>query len=116
MERLTTAVTVAFVGVAAVVLTAVPAGAQGTGVSILRPAQGLRPQVEWLQARASTGTISGTVIDEAGSALRGAMVSALGVTLASTVTDDRGSSPSTSFLPVSTCFAPTCLVSRPPPA
>jgi hypothetical protein len=90
MERLTTAVTVAFVGIAAVVLTAVPAGAQGTGMSILRPADGLRPQVEWLQARASTGTISGTVIDEAGSALRGAMVSALGVTLASTVTDDKG--------------------------
>ena len=90
MERLTTAVSVAFVGVAAVVLTALPAGAQGTGVSILRPADGRRPQVEQLQARASTGTISGTVIDEAGSALRGAMVSALGVTLASTVTDERG--------------------------
>jgi hypothetical protein len=90
MERLTTAVTVAFVGVVAVVLIAVPAGAQGTGVSILRPAQGLGPQVERLQARASTGAISGTVIDEAGSALRGAMVSALGVTLASTVTDDKG--------------------------
>ncbi|HEU4892960.1 MAG TPA: TonB-dependent receptor [Vicinamibacterales bacterium] len=90
MERLTTAVSVAFVGVAAVVLTAVPAGAQGTGVSILRPADGLRPQVERLQARATTGTIIGTVIDEAGSGLRGAMVSALGVTLASTVTDEKG--------------------------
>jgi len=90
MERLTTAVSVAFVGVAAVVLTAVPAGAQGTGASILRPADGLRPQVERVQARATTGTISGTVIDEAGSGLRGAMVSALGVTLASTVTDERG--------------------------
>ena len=90
MERLTTAVSVAFVGVAAVVLTAVPAGAQGTGVSVLRPADDLRPQVERLQARATTGTISGTVIDEAGSGLRGAMVSALGVTLASTVTDEKG--------------------------
>jgi hypothetical protein len=90
MERLTTAVSVAFVGVAAVVLTAVPVGAQSTGVSILRPADGLRPQVERLQARATTGTIIGTVIDEAGSGLRGAMVSALGVTLASTVTDEKG--------------------------
>jgi TonB dependent receptor-like, beta-barrel/Carboxypeptidase regulatory-like domain len=89
MERLTTAVSVAFVGVAAVVLTAVPAGAQGTGGSILRPADG-RPQAERLLARATTGAISGTVIDEAGRALRGAMVSALGVTLASTVTDDKG--------------------------
>ena len=35
MERLTTTVSVAFVGVAAVVLTSIPAGAQGTGVSAL---------------------------------------------------------------------------------
>jgi hypothetical protein len=90
MERLTTAVSVAFVGVAAVVLTAVPAGAQGTGASILRPADPRQVRAERLQARVATGTISGSVMDEAGGALRGAMVSALGVTLASTVTDERG--------------------------
>ena len=90
MERLTTAVTVAFVGVAAVVLTAVPVGAQGSGSPVLRRAGTLPPRAERLEARAMTGTISGTVIDETGGALRGAMVSALGVTLASTVTDDKG--------------------------
>jgi hypothetical protein len=90
MERLTSKVSVAFVGVAAVVLTAIPAGAQGTGVSALHSRDLLQVRAERLQARAVTGAISGTVIDEAGSALRGAMVSALGVTLASTVTDDQG--------------------------
>lgn len=90
MERLTTTVSVAFVGVAAVVLTSIPAGAQGTGVSALASRDRLQVRAERLQARAVPGTISGTVIDETGSALRGAMVSALGVTLASTVTDDQG--------------------------
>lgn len=90
MERLTSTVSVAFVGVAAVVLTAIPAGAQGTGVSAVPSRDLLQVRAERLQARAVTGAISGTVIDEAGSALRGAMVSALGVTLASTVTDDQG--------------------------
>ena len=89
MERLTTAVSAAFVGVAAVVFAAVPAGAQGTGVSALRP--GARQvRAERLQASTVAGTISGSVMDEAGGALRGAMVSAVGVTLASTVTDERG--------------------------
>ena len=90
MERLTTTVSVAFVGVAAIVLTAIPVGAQGTGASALPSRDRLPARAERLQARAVIGTISGTVIDEAGSALRGAMVSALGVTLASTVTDERG--------------------------
>ena len=82
MERLTRDASVAFVGVAAVVLMALPAGAQSRGASLQTPAR--------LQARALSGTITGTVMDESGSALPGAMVSVLGVTLASTVTDERG--------------------------
>jgi len=83
MERLTRDASVAFVGVAAVVLMALPADAQSRGASSLQtPAR--------LQARALSGTITGTVMDESGSALPGAMVSVLGVTLASTVTDERG--------------------------
>ena len=83
MERLTRDASVAFVGVAAVVLMALPAEAQSRGASSLQtPAR--------LQARALSGTITGTVMDESGSALPGAMVSVLGVTLASTVTDERG--------------------------
>ena len=83
MERLTRDASVAFVGVAAVVLMALPAGAQSRGASALQTA----PK---LQARALSGTITGTVMDESGAALPGAMVSVLGVTLASTVTDERG--------------------------
>src|SRR4051812_21948524 len=83
MERLTREVSAAFVGVAAVVLLALPAGAQTPGASSLGSAVKL-------QARAMSGTISGTVIDEAGAVLHGAMVSVLGITLASTVTDERG--------------------------
>ena len=82
MERLTRDASVAFVGVAAVVLMALPAEAQSRGASLQTPAR--------LQARALSGTIIGTVMDESGSALPGAMVSVLGVTLASTVTDERG--------------------------
>jgi len=83
MERLTRDASVAFVGVAAVVLMALPADAQSRGASSLQtPAR--------LQARALSGTITGTVMDESGSVLPGAMVSVLGVTLASTVTDERG--------------------------
>ena len=89
MERLTTVVSAAFVGVAAVVSTAVPAGAQGTALSGLLP-HSRQIRAEQLQARALAGTITGSVMDEAGGALRGAMVSALGVTLASTVTDENG--------------------------
>ena len=83
MERLTRDASVAFVGVAAVVLMALPAAAQSRGASSLQ-APGR------LQARAVSGTITGTVMDESGTALPGAMVSVLGVTLASTVTDERG--------------------------
>jgi len=83
MERLTRDASVAFVGVAAVLLMALPADAQSRGASSLQtPAR--------LQARAVSGTITGTVMDESGSTLPGAMVSVLGVTLASTVTDERG--------------------------
>jgi hypothetical protein len=82
MERLTRNASVAFVGVAVVVLTALPAGAQSRGASAL--------QAPKLQARALSGSITGTVMDESGAALPGAMVSVLGVTLASTVTDERG--------------------------
>jgi hypothetical protein len=83
MERLTRDASVAFVGVAAVVLMALPAGAQSRGASTLQA----QPK---LQARALSGSITGTVMDESGAALPGAMVSVLGVTLASTVTDERG--------------------------
>ena len=82
MERLTRNASVAFVGVVVVVLTALPAGAQSRGASAL--------QAPELQARALSGSITGTVMDESGAALPGAMVSVLGVTLASTVTDERG--------------------------
>ena len=80
MERLTRVVTAAFVGVAGCLLAAAPAGAQGGHVSV----------VSSPQARVIQGTISGTVTDDGGGAVPGAIVSALGLTLASTVTDERG--------------------------
>lgn len=80
MERLTRAVSAAFVGVAGIVLAASPVAAQEARV----PAQ---PR---MHARVASGTITGTVLDDKGSALPGAMVSALGATLATTVTDGRG--------------------------
>jgi hypothetical protein len=79
MERLTRLASTAFVGVAGLVLVALPVEAQEPRVS-----------ASGLQARISSGTISGTVIDDRGGVLEGAMVSALGVTLVSTVTDERG--------------------------
>jgi hypothetical protein len=79
MERLNRDVSVAFVGVAAVLLFGLPAEAQ----------RAFRAP-ERLQARATSGSISGVVLDDAGSVLAGAMVSALGATLASTVSDQRG--------------------------
>jgi hypothetical protein len=82
MERLIRRISAAFVGVGALVLFAYPAGAQGTRSSALR--------ADRLQARVVSGSISGSVIDESGASLRGAMVSAVGVTLASTVTDEHG--------------------------
>jgi len=83
MGRLTRDASVAFVGVAAIVLMALPVDAQSRRPSSLHTP----PQ---LQARALSGTVTGTVIDESGAGLPGAMVSALGITLASTVTDERG--------------------------
>jgi Carboxypeptidase regulatory-like domain/TonB dependent receptor-like, beta-barrel len=80
MERLTRVVLAAFVGTGGVLLAALPLEAQSTRISAFTG----------MQARATSGTISGTVMDERGGALTGAMVSALGVTMASTVTDDRG--------------------------
>jgi hypothetical protein len=80
MARLTRAVSVAVIGAAGVLLAARPGAAQATRVSTATT----------VQARASAGSISGTVIDEQGRALTGAMVSAIGITLASTVTDSLG--------------------------
>ncbi|MGH9373673.1 MAG: TonB-dependent receptor domain-containing protein [Vicinamibacterales bacterium] len=80
MERLTRVVSAAFVGVAGAILAGAPLAAQRPRVST----------VSSMHARVMSGSISGTVIDEQGDALAGAMVSALGVTLASTVTDQRG--------------------------
>ncbi|HSK09305.1 MAG TPA: TonB-dependent receptor [Vicinamibacterales bacterium] len=53
-------------------------------------AQGPAPVAHGVQARAASGSITGSVSDEGGSALPGAMVSALGATLASAVTDEAG--------------------------
>ena len=80
MERLTRVVSAAFVGVAGYLLAAAPLAAQAARV----------PTVTGMQARMSTGSISGTVLDDRGGALAGAVVSAVGVTLASTVTDAQG--------------------------
>jgi TonB dependent receptor/Carboxypeptidase regulatory-like domain len=80
MARLTRVVSVAVIGAAGVLLAVEPLAAQGTRVSTLTG----------MQARVSPGSISGTVIDERGGAVTGAMVSAIGATLASTVTDDQG--------------------------
>ena len=79
MERLTRVVSAAFVGIAGLLVAVAPLHGQGTRVASTG-----------LQARVLSGSISGVVTDDRGGALGGAMVSALGVTLASTVTDDRG--------------------------
>lgn len=80
MERLTRAVPAAFAGVASLWLAVSPLGAQTS-----RP-----PALTSVQARVTSGSITGTVVDDRGVALTGAMVSALGITLASTVTDRQG--------------------------
>lgn len=80
MRRFTRTVTAAFVGVAGFLLVAEPSGAQGAGA----------PAGDGLQARLTSGSITGSVYDEGGAALPGAMVSALGATLASAVTDEQG--------------------------
>lgn len=81
MQRLTRVVAAAFVGTAGMLIAAAPLGAQGSRVPAEQPT---------MQARAATGSISGVVLDQQGGGLAGAMVSALGATLASTVTDERG--------------------------
>lgn len=80
MERLARVISAAFVGAAGCLLAVMPVQAQGPRVG----------QVTGVQARLMSGSITGTVKDDQGIALAGAMVSALGATLASTVTDDRG--------------------------
>ena len=80
MERLTRIVSAAFVGVAGWLLTEAPLAAQGTRV----------PTVTGTEARVTVGSVSGTVLDDRGGVLPGAMVSAIGATLASTVTDAQG--------------------------
>ncbi len=82
MERLTRVASVALAGVAGFVLAPSLLGAQTQALRV--------PPAAGLQARVTSASISGTVMDDRGGALAGAMVSALGVTLASTVTDDRG--------------------------
>ena len=86
MERLTRVVSAAFVGVAGCLLTAVPLEAQSARVPALRPIDA----AAGMQARVVSGGITGTVIDDRGGALPGALVSAMGVTLVSTVTDEVG--------------------------
>jgi hypothetical protein len=80
MERLTRVLSAAAVGVAGCLLGAAPLAAQDTRV----------PAITGMQARLTNGSVSGLVIDDRGGALGGAMVSAIGATLASTVTDERG--------------------------
>jgi len=80
MRRQFRAISATLVGIAGFLLGGLPAKAQDAGV----------PAAAGLQVRLTTGSISGTVYDERGSALSGAMVSALGGTLSSTVTDADG--------------------------
>ena len=79
MERLSRVMSAAFVGLTGVFLMALPVDAQTARVS-----------TPGMQAHLVSGSVSGTVLDDRGAALGGAMVSALGGTLASTVTDERG--------------------------
>lgn len=79
MERLTRVLPAAFVGVTALAIVP-PLAAQSFRATAASA----------VVARVSHGTITGHVLDERGSALAGAIVSAVGVTLASTVTDEAG--------------------------
>jgi hypothetical protein len=67
-------------GAVAVTLAAAPALGQGVRT----------PAVEKVSTRAIRGSVSGTVTDDHGGPLAGAMVSAIGATMAMTVTDDFG--------------------------
>jgi hypothetical protein len=79
MQRLIRIASAAFVGVAGL-LNAAPVAAEQARVSVETGQQALL----------TSGAIVGVVSDEQGSALSGVLVSALGGTLASTLTDDRG--------------------------
>jgi len=78
MPRLIRTVSAAFVGLVGLLIAA-PAASGQSG-----------PAEQGQHARLATGSIRGTVQDEAGGALAGALVSALGATLASTLTDADG--------------------------
>ena len=79
MERQPRIFSAAFVGAAVLTVAAWPLEAQGPRIA-----------ATGMQARVMSGSVSGTVTDEGGAALPGAMVSAMGVTLASAVTDQYG--------------------------
>ena len=79
MERQPRIFSAAFVGAAVLTVAAWPLEAQGPRIA-----------ATGMQARVMSGSVSGTVTDEGGAALPGAMVSAMGVTLASAVTDQHG--------------------------
>ena len=79
MERPTRVVSAAFVGLTGLLLAVVPLQAQSARVTHAGT-----------QASLISGTISGMVSDDRGAGVPGAMVSALGATLASTVTDQHG--------------------------
>lgn len=81
MPRLNRVLAVTLTGAAAAAVAVTPLRAQTDRVA---------PRLEHQEARATRGSISGTVSDEIGAPLVGAMVSALGVTMATSVTDDRG--------------------------
>ena len=81
MPRRNRVMTATVLAATAAAIAAVPASAQSVRVP---------PRLEQQEARALRGSISGTVSDEGGDPLAGAMVSALGVTIATSVTDDRG--------------------------
>lgn len=81
MPRLGGFTAAAVVGVAT--LSAATPAAHAQGVRVV-------PALERRAAHLSRGGISGIVIDDRGGPLPGAMVSVLGVTMATTVADDRG--------------------------
>jgi hypothetical protein len=81
MPRLNRVIPAMLLAASGAAIPAVPAAAQNARVA---------PRLEQQEARAVRGSITGTVSDEGGDPLRGAMVSALGVAIATSVTDDRG--------------------------
>jgi hypothetical protein len=81
MPRLNRTITATLLAAIATAMTAVPATAQDGRAA---------PRLEQQEARVLRGSITGTVSDDVGDPLAGAMVSALGVTIATSVTDERG--------------------------